>query len=197
VAGPTGDQIKHYVQLFEELEDIPWTIGESLFWTVVRPQTVDAVVRLVHGDPATVTTKPPVEIGWEDDLVFVEQRGDAVLLVGPSDAEIYDDRRLELSRGCTVHQVFWAINNFNRLLYFVDGVLMTEIDTLSPGEREGTDPDALNDHLGALHDLEALEADRGADLDWPTAMATMESITGLRLDADWFRRPQTLVQVKD
>ncbi|MFD1321513.1 hypothetical protein [Micromonospora sonneratiae] len=36
---------------------------------------------------------------------------------------------------------------------------------------------------------------RGPSQDWETAMATVESLTGLRLDADWFRRPQLLAKV--
>lgn len=42
------------------------------------------------------------------------------------------------------------INNFNRLYYIVDGVVVTELDTLSPLDRWGTDPEALTDHLDAL-----------------------------------------------
>ena len=57
---------------------------------------------------------------------------------------------------------------------------------------------ALTDHLGALcelHDRSMSGTHRGPSPDWETAMATVESLTGLRLDADWFRRPQLLAKV--
>jgi hypothetical protein len=43
MTGPAREQIDHYVRLFEQLDDIDWCLGESLFWTVARPQTVEAV----------------------------------------------------------------------------------------------------------------------------------------------------------
>ncbi|MBB4957607.1 hypothetical protein [Micromonospora polyrhachis] len=36
---------------------------------------------------------------------------------------------------------------------------------------------------------------RGPSPDWETAMVTVESLTGLRLDADWFHHPQLLAKV--
>ncbi|MEV0901088.1 DUF6461 domain-containing protein [Actinoplanes sp. NPDC049802] len=195
MAGPESALIGHYMELFARLDGSEWIVGESLCWTVVRPHTVDAVVRLIGGDPAAMTTACPADLGWQDDQVFVEQRGDAVVLVGPSDAGQEEEKLRRLSSGGTVHQVLWMINNYNRLIHVADDVVITELDTLDPGRRWGADPDALDGHLGALHDLDALEDARGADADWPTAMATMESITGVRLDADWFLRPRPLATI--
>ncbi|GAA4608521.1 hypothetical protein BJY16_006883 [Actinoplanes octamycinicus] len=197
MAGPTRELVEHYVRFFEELDDIPWVVGESLFWTVVRPAGVDAVLSLIGGDPGALESCRPDEVAWEDDRVFVEQRGDAVLLVGPSDVGLEElDRLRRLSRDGTVDQVFWAINNYNLLRHLAGGELVTELNTLWPAERSGADPDALNEHLGALHELDAQGDERGADLDWPTAMATMESITGFRIDVDWFRRPHSWARIK-
>lgn len=124
---------------------------------------------------------------------FLEQRGDAVIVVGYTVNSDEEDMLRQLSRAATVHEVFWLINNFNRLYYAVDGVLVTELDVLRPQERWGADPDALSDHLHALQDLH--DRERGPYPDWETAMATVESLTGLGLDADWFDRPQVSAKV--
>jgi hypothetical protein len=194
MTGPGQEQIDHYVRLFEQLDDIDWHLGESLFWTVARPQSVEAVTALLAAEPMPACR--PRDLGWEDDLIFIEQRGEAVMLVSPSDAGVDEEALRRMSRGGTVHQVFWAINNFNRLFRVSDGTVVTELDTLVPDERWGADPDALNEHLGALHDLDARGEARGADLDWPAAMATMESLTGFRLDLEWFSRKRPLVRTR-
>jgi len=109
-----------------------------------------------------------------------------------------EDALKRLSQGAAVHGVYWGINNVNRLFYWVDGIAVTELDTLCPEHTWGRDPEALADHLDALrelHDPSSQGYDRGAEWDWPTAMATVESLTGLRLDADWFRRPQLCATV--
>jgi hypothetical protein len=98
-----------------------------------------------------------------------------------------------LSQDATHHEVFWVINNFSRLYYAVDGVVVTELDVLNPQDRWGADPDASTDHLDALRDLR--DRERGPLPDWETAMATVESLTGLGLDADWFERPQLFAKV--
>jgi hypothetical protein len=202
MAGPTPGQVEQYVRMFEQLSDTPSSIGESLCWAVLRPQqgrlTVDEVVRRLHGDPDAMTSQRPADLGYDYDTVFVEQRDDAVIIVGYSDASAEQDVLRRLSQCVTVHGVFWLINNFSRLHYVVDGVLVTELDVLDPWDRSGTDPEALNDHLDALrdrHDRSMSGTGPGAFLDWPTAMATMESLTGLRLDADWFQRPQLSARV--
>ncbi|MGW0436294.1 DUF6461 domain-containing protein [Micromonospora sp. NPDC003197] len=202
--GPTPGQIEHYVGMFEQLSDLAWSISieESLCWTVVRPHqgqlTVDEVVRRLHGDPDTMATERPADVDGDDDIVFVEQRDDTVVIVGYSPADPYEDVLRRLSQGATVHGVFWVINNFNRLYHAVDGVLVTELDVLRPQDRWGTDPEALTDHLDALcnlHDRSMSGTHPGPSPDWETAMATVESLTGIRLDADWFYRPQLLVKV--
>jgi uncharacterized protein DUF6461 len=197
MAGPAPEQIEHYVRMFEQLRDLPACIAETLCWTVVRPHqerlTVDEVVRRLHSDPDTMTMDRPADVGYDEDTVFLEQRGDAVIIVGFGTATAEEDALRRLSQSATVHSVFWLINNFNRLYYIVDGVVVTELDVLLPLDRGcGTDPEALTDHLDALCDLH----DRsGPGPDWETAMATLESLTGQRLDADWFSRPQLLAKV--
>jgi hypothetical protein len=197
MAGPTPEQIDHYVRTFERIADGPWCPAETCWWTVVRPLrgtlTVADVVRRLHGDPDAMTVYRPADLDYEDDKVFVEQRDDAVVVLGCTLAGIEDYQLPQLSDDATVHGVFWLVNNYNRLYRHVDGEVRTELDVLRPRERWGTDPEGLTDHLGAL--VELRDRDTGPWPDWETAMATMESLTGLRLDADWFRRPQRLATV--
>jgi len=202
VAGPTPARVEHYLHMFELLDDAEWCVGESLGWTVVQPHhgrvTVGEVVGRLRGDPDAMTTCRPADVRWEDDLVYLEQRGDAVIILEYAGNSAEEDALKRLSQGAAVHGVYWGINNVNRLFYWVDGIAVTELDTLCPEHTWGRDPEALADHLDALrelHDPSSQGYDRGAEWDWPTAMATVESLTGLRLDADWFRRPQLCATV--
>jgi hypothetical protein len=196
VAGPTPERIEHYVRMFERLGEVSADFVESMCWTVVRPHqarlTVEEVLRRLRGDPDTMTTRRPIDVGWDYDGVFLEQRDDAVIVVGYAVSEEEDVLR-RLSQDAAVHEVFWLINNFNRLYYAVDGVVVTELDVLDPQDRWGADPDALTDHLDALRDLH--DRERGPFPCWETAMATVESLTGLGLDADWFDRPQLFAKI--
>ncbi|GAA1839771.1 DUF6461 domain-containing protein [Actinomadura bangladeshensis] len=193
MTGPVPEQVEHYVRMLRQLDHVSPHPAENLCWTVVRPHSADVtvreLVRRLHGDPDTVTTRRPDDDSDYDfdDAVFLEQRGDAFVIVGYGTATAEADALRRLSRDATVHSVFWLINNFNRLYHLVDGVVITELDMLDPLTRWGTDPDALTDHLGALCDLSAQDL---PGPDWETAMATLESLTGQRLDADWFARPQ-------
>jgi hypothetical protein len=157
VAGPTPARVEHYLRMFEVLSDEEWCIEESLVWMVVRPHggalTVDEVVRRLHGDPTAMTTCRPADVRWEDDLIYVEQRDDAVMVLEYAAYSAEENALKRLSRGATVHGVYWAINNANRLFHAVDGVIVTELDTLRPRDRWGADPEALSDHLGALLEM--------------------------------------------
>jgi hypothetical protein len=196
MAGPTPGQIEHYVRMFEQLSDLRWCIGETLCWTVVRPHqgrlSVDEVVSRLHSDPETMTTYRPADLGYDEDTLFIEQRDNALIIVGCSAASVEGDALVRLSRGAIVHGVFWLVNNFNRLYHAVDGVVVTELDVLRPVDRWGADPEALSGHLDALREL---HDDPSPGPDWQTAMATVESLTGVRLDADWFHRPQLRTRV--
>jgi hypothetical protein len=197
VAGPTPERIDHYVRMLEQLRGIRADLGESMCWTVVRPHqarlTVEEVLRRLRGDPGTMTTCRPADVGYDDEAVFLEQRGDAVIIVGYSVGSDEEDVLRRLSLDATVHEVFWLINNLNRLCCVINGVVVTELDVLRPQDRWGADPDALTDHLDALRDL--YDREQGPFPDWATAMATVESLTGLGLDADWFDRPQLFAKI--
>ncbi|MFG1851386.1 DUF6461 domain-containing protein [Actinomadura geliboluensis] len=196
MAGPSPDQIQHYVRVLDHLSRLPPDPGasENLSWTVVRGpgMTVHEAVRRLNGDPAALTAHRPAADDYDpDDALFLEQRGDAVVIVSYGTATAELDALQRLSRGATLHSVFWLINNFSRLYYLADGELITELDPLDPQNPSGNAPHALTDHLDALR---TLRAHPGPGPDWETAMATLESLTGERLDADWFTHPQTFAE---
>jgi hypothetical protein len=178
--------------MFEELNGLPTAACESFCWTVVRGRdeglTVDDVVRRLGGDPHTMTMVRPASVQYDYEAVFVESRGESVVVAGYSDRSAEEPALRALSRTATVHGVYWLINNMNRLYHAVDGVIVTQLDVLRPHDRWGADPDALTGHLDALYDLH--ERSSGPFPDWETALATIESLTGVRLDAEWFHRPQ-------
>jgi hypothetical protein len=196
MAGPSPEQIDHYVRMFEHLRDLAPYLGESMCWTVVRshhaPLTVQAVVSRLHGDPQALTMQRPADLRYLEDAVFLEQRGDAVVIVGHSAASAEEDMLPRLSQDATVHGTFWLINNYSTLYYADGGTVITIVETLSPQRRWGVDPEALTDHLGALLDLSTNSV---PSPDWETAMATVESLTGQRLDAGWFVRRQLFTKI--
>lgn len=196
--GPAPERIEHYVRMFEEIRDGAGTFEESMSWTVVRPHegemSLEDALRCLEGDLGSLTTSRPIDGGYDDETVYLDQRGDAVVILGHTVSSDEEDVLRRLSVGAEAHEVFWLINNFNRVSYAADGVLMTELDVLNPRERWGADPEALTGHLGAL--IELRDREHGPWPDWETAMATVESLTGVELDADWFRRPQVTAKIR-
>jgi hypothetical protein len=189
---PAQETIDHYVRAFEEFRALSPYLGDTLSWTVVRSAagdlTVAEVVRRLGADPDSLTMVRPFDDDRFEHAVYIEQRGDAVILVATSGPGQEDDLAA-LSRCAVVHSLVWLVNAYNRLLYAITG-----LDVLFPTTAWGADPAALDEHLGALVELEARqrsEVDPGPFHDWETAMATLESLTGVRLTAEWFARPQS------
>ncbi|WP_329096782.1 hypothetical protein OG979_16590 [Actinomadura citrea] len=50
------------------------------------------------------------------DTIFLEQRGDAVIIVGFGTATAEEEALRRLSQSASVHSVFWAINDF---IYYI------------------------------------------------------------------------------
>ncbi|MGW2220925.1 hypothetical protein ACWCSD_38565 [Nonomuraea sp. NPDC001684] len=100
---------------------------------------------------------------------------------------------------------WWLANNAHELFHAADGILVTSVGQLSSPhgpECSGQDPAALDADLGALRELCArMKADDEAGVtrpaenyrDWETALATVEAMTGVRLDLDQFARKHQAV----
>ncbi|GAA2302106.1 hypothetical protein GCM10010149_59280 [Nonomuraea roseoviolacea subsp. roseoviolacea] len=202
----TPDMINYYVQLLKDLDQLDLYINNAMFWMVVRgraePLTVTDVARRLDVDLDTAIPRTVLEPG-QDKVVVLEQSDHGVIVLAAnawiSDPGIW----ARLTENAQAWGFWWLVNNANRLFYAADGDLITELNVLhaSPAECWGRNPRALDDYLGAIRALEAQREadDRAGAFDAPpyprypefeTALATVEALTGVRLDLDRFTREQ-------
>ncbi|GAA2265245.1 hypothetical protein GCM10010149_01620 [Nonomuraea roseoviolacea subsp. roseoviolacea] len=196
----TPEMIHIYERLLKELDELDPYIGNALFWMVVRgrgePLTVADVARRLGGDPDRVLSGTVLEL---EEHVVLEQSDHGVIVLAqnayPSDPDIWG----RLTENAQAWGFWWLVNNAHELFYAADGVLVTSVNMHSfPHSLEcfGQDPAALDGHLGALRALGArMKADDEAGVtyagpypDWETALATVEALTGVRLDVGRFTR---------
>ncbi|MEU1393599.1 MULTISPECIES: hypothetical protein [unclassified Nonomuraea] len=204
----TPEMIDYYVQFCQDLGRVdPYRpVNNAMFWMVVRgrgePLTVADVARRLGADPDTAVPRAVLELG---DHVVLEQSDRGVIVLAatayPSDPDIW----ARLTENAQAWGFWWLVNNAHELFYAADGVLVTSVSQISsPGGPEcfGQDPTALDDYLEALRALGArMKADDEAGVtrpaepyrDWETALATVEAMTGVRLDLDRFTRKQQSV----
>lgn len=187
-----GETIERYEGL---LDDHQW-LAVALCWTVIEPITaavdVAEVVRRLGGDPGTLrprslaTTPAPAE-----SLYFVDQVGPAVTVMEVNDFQGSRPEVLRwLSDGARVHSAYWNVNAVNRLSYAAYGTLVTALDAGYPRDRYGADPDALDDDLRGLLNLNLTDdeddEDDAEESPWRAAMlACIEARTGVALDPGW------------
>ncbi|SNS46988.1 hypothetical protein SAMN05216276_101019 [Streptosporangium subroseum] len=199
----TPEMIDYYTRLLKDLRQVDDYVTGAIFWMVVRgrdaPLTVADVIRRLGADPGATTpsTVPRlIDPGW----AVLEQSDHGVIVMatntaGPRKPETW----ARLTEAAQTWGFWWLVNNANRLFYAADGHLVTELNILRPEpvECKGQDPRALDAYLGALRALaDRKRADDRAGTypdryrDWETALATMEGMTGVRLDVDRFTREQ-------
>ncbi|MGV9303483.1 hypothetical protein ACWDLG_08945 [Nonomuraea sp. NPDC003727] len=201
----TPEMINYYVQLRQDLGRVDPYINDAMFWMVVRGHgellTVADVARRLGADPHAASPGTVLELG---EHVVLEHSDHGVIVLAqnayPSDPDIW----ARLTENAQAWGFWWLVNNAHELFYAADGVLVTSVNMHSfPHSLEcfGQDPAALDDHLGALRALGArMKADDEAGVtpttpypDWETALATVEALTGVRLDLDRFTRKQQSV----
>ncbi|WP_067174671.1 hypothetical protein [Microtetraspora niveoalba] len=204
----TGVMVAHYDELLDELRQMDPYITEAMAWVVVRgrdaPLTVDDVVSRLGGDPGTVTRRPPLPLAGDSGAAAFEQRGDDVLIVASNTYGFSrPDVLAALTEGAQAWGFWWLVNNAHELFYSADGRLITTV-RIPDFDRSvpcgGENPRALDSHLDGLQALaeEKHEDDEAGDYgmtypDHPTALATVEAMTGVRLEASWFMREQRCV----
>jgi hypothetical protein len=168
-----------------------------------EPLTIADVARRLGADPDTAVPRTVLELG---DHVVLEQSDHGVIVLSqnayPTDPDIW----ARLSENAQVWGVWWLVNAANRLFYAADGQLVTELDTFypEPSGCTGQSPLALDCYLGALRALaDQKRADDQAGVtpsapypEWETALATVEAMTGVRLDIDRFTREQQSVRAR-
>ncbi|WP_433445042.1 hypothetical protein [Nonomuraea sp. CA-141351] len=199
--------INYYIQFCKDLGRVDPYINDAMFWMVVQgreePLTVADVARRLGADPDTAIPRTVLELG---DHVVLEQSDHGVIVLAqnryPSDPDIW----ASLTENAQAWGFWCLVNNAHELFYAADGVLVTSVAQISSPygpECFGQDPAALDGYLGALRALGArMKADDEAGVtpaapypDWETALATVEALTGVRLDVDRFTREQLSVQV--
>ncbi|MGI5291375.1 hypothetical protein ACQEVF_49830 [Nonomuraea polychroma] len=208
----TPDMINYYVQLLKDLDQLDPYINNAMFWMVVRgraePLTVTDVARRLDVDLDTAIPRTVLEPGREK-VVVLEQSDHGVVVLA-SNAYISDPGIwARLTENAQAWGFWWLVNNANSLFYAADGNLITEMDVFrpSPVECTGRNPRALDDHLGAIRALVAQREadDRAGAFDAPpypryphfqTALATVEAMTGVRLDLDRFTRKQLSIRAR-
>lgn len=202
----TPEMVDHYTQLLKELEQVDPYINNAMFWMVVRgrgePLTVADVARRLGADPDTAIPRTVLELG---EHVVLEQSDHGVIVLAPNAYPSDPDIWARLTENAQAWGFWWLVNNAHELFYAADGVLVTSVNMSSfPHSLEcfGPAPAALDDYLGALRALGArMKADDEAGVtpaapypDWQTALATVEALTGVRLDLDRFTREQLSVR---
>lgn len=204
----TSELIDYYTQLLKDLDRVDDYVTNSIFWMVVRgreaPLTVADVASRLGADPDTAVPRTVLELG---EHVVLEQSAHGVIVLSlnayPSDPGIW----ARLTENAQAWGFWWLVNNAHELFYAADGFLVTSVNMSSfPHSLEcfGSDPRALDGYLDALQALgERMKADDQAGVtpstpypDWETALATVEAMTGVRLDLDRFTREQQSVRAR-
>ncbi|MET8862837.1 hypothetical protein ABZW11_07750 [Nonomuraea sp. NPDC004580] len=201
----TPEMINYYIQLLKDLEQVKDGSTSALFWMVVRgsegPLTVADVARRLGANPNTAGLRTVLEPA---EHAVLEQSDHGVIVLA---ANVYIDGPdiwARLTENAQAWGFWYLINAANRLFYAADGQLVTEVDTLYPEASEcwGPNPRALDSYLGALRALaDQKRTDDHAGVtpsapypEWETALATVEAMTGVRLDVDRFARGQQWVR---
>jgi hypothetical protein len=192
------NEIIEYYERF--LGEHAW-LEVAMCWTVIEPVTADLdlaeVVRRLGGDPDDLSPRGPrehvaVDLGREC-VFFLDQVDRAVTIM---EVNGYQGARPEvlrrLSDGARVHSAFWNVNANNRLSFAAFGEVVTDLEADYPDERNGTDPDALNEDLGDLIAMAPTDESDGGN--WRAGMlAVVEARTGVRLDLAWPARPHPTI----
>lgn len=201
----TPEMISYYMQLLNDLERVRGGSTDALFWMVVRgreqPLTVADVARRLGADLDMTSLRTVLEPA---EHAVLEQSDHGVILLA---ADVYIDGPdiwARLTENAQAWGFWYLINAANRLFHAADGQLVTEMDTLRPEPSQcwGRTPRALDSYLGALRALaDQKRTDDQAGVtpsapypEWETALATVEAMTGVRLDVDRFTRGQQWVR---
>ncbi|MGJ6963448.1 hypothetical protein ACSDR0_16210 [Streptosporangium sp. G11] len=207
----TPEMIEHYTRFLKDLDDLSTVQGlmntDSMFWMVVRgrdtPLTVTEVACRLGADPSTIVPRLPVDLP-DTGYVALEQSEHGVILIAsvgfsPTTPEAW----ARLTENAQAWGFWWLINNANELCYGADGALVTRLDILHPqlSGCTGQNPQGLEAYLGALRTLakrKMTDDETGVPYtdqyrDWETALATVEAMSGVRLDLDRLVREQQSV----
>ncbi|MFI6451935.1 hypothetical protein ACIBF6_10300 [Streptosporangium amethystogenes] len=208
----TPEMIDYYTRLLRDLDDSArvndhMNITDGMFWMVLRgrdtPLTVAEVACRLGADPSEIVPRLPVRLP-DHGYVALEQSDHGVIVVALSGCSpTTPEAWARLTDNAQAWGFWWLVNNANELYYGADGALVTALNILypQPSGCTGQNPQGLDAYLGALRALDEqkrIDDKMGVSRahlyrDWETALATMEAMSGVRLDLDWFVREQQSV----
>lgn len=183
-----------------------WIDGlEAYCFTVIYGVEPDEVIRRLGGDPAETELRTFEECFWRPDepqWIQIGLIGGASPSGSPRPAAHHDPHRpavvlaenngwrvsedetaMALSRGGWLASTFCDVSAVMRFVYAVDGGIRVAFDPLlDKRPEEGNDPRCLDKMLEGLpFDLDAVAR---------SSMVLLERLTGVRIDPEWFERPQ-------
>ncbi|RVX46438.1 hypothetical protein EDD27_9322 [Nonomuraea polychroma] len=208
----TPEMIDYYTRLLKDLDDSAavndhMNVSDGMLWMVVRgreaPLTVIEVVSRLGADPGQAVPRHPLCLP-DPGYVALEQTDQGVIIVAPGGCSpATPEAWAQLTNNAEAWGFWWLVNNANELFYAADGVLVTALNILypQPSECTGHNPQELDAYLGALRALadqkrtddETGERPSNHYRDWETALATMEAMSGVRLDVGRFTQEQQSV----
>ncbi|MFG1710718.1 hypothetical protein ACFLIM_46905 [Nonomuraea sp. M3C6] len=203
----TEEMVDHYSNVIRDLNFLDPYVTDALAWVVVRGRdtrlTVPEVVSRLGGDPGAITRRVPLPPKGEGEA-SMEQRGDNVLIfIANSYAFSQSETLAPLTENAQAWGFWWLINNAHGLFYAADGRSVTEVNLPSfDGSLPcwGRDPHALDPYLGWLRALgeQLRREDETGEYDPPylereIALATVEAMSGVRLESSWFTREQDYI----
>lgn len=180
------------------IEAVQAGLREGTFcFTWCRNDDLREVARRFGAEPRAGVWADPEELEdleeeHGDDLLQLTPAGEWTLAFEPHGFQGERAEVLEaLSADGVALSVFWHGARDNRVIYAVDGNVLTSFSLADLPERSGSDPAALDELLGqvGLHD--------GLSM-WERKvriLALAEKISGWRLTAAWVRSPQFAVAI--
>jgi hypothetical protein len=163
---------------------------EAYCFTAVNGLDADEVISRLGADPHECRRLTFEECFWTVDAPQWAQVGvlDGGVLVAEHNGWRGEEEAAALSTHARTTSFCRDVSAAMRFSHAVDGVVLAAFDPLlEPAPVLGADPGCLDDLLTDLpFGLHAAEV---------SAMALLERVTGVRVSADWLRRPQRAIRL--
>ena len=159
--------------------------------TLVAPADADRVAQGFGGNLEGARRTSLAEIGVpsvDEPVAAIRDLGSWLLVV---EVNGWQGSRPEVLRrvsaGSRAVSAYWNVNGTTRFSYAADGRVLTAFEVMTPGRRDGEDPDCLEEARAGL------PWETG---EWvPLMLALMSRVTGLRVAPEWFDGDFTVVPV--
>ncbi|MEV4159926.1 hypothetical protein [Nonomuraea dietziae] len=184
----SNELVQHYQRL---LDTAQW-LEVGMSWTVIQslggPMSVEDVAERLVGPDAEIRMLDVREGPLDNPAVHIADCGPSIMLLDHIGEVVSWEPGLmdRLSVGARLWNVGWHVNGGNRLVYAVEGRVLTEVPSLDRDSVYGANPHSLD------HVLRLLPKPY-TPLSKATAMAIIEMESGAYLDLEWLEAEQTAV----